>query len=259
MSDRAAPGDHFSGIAASYAAFRPKYPPSLFERLARVVPGRDLAWDCAAGTGQATIDLAKWFDRVIGSDVSAEQIAHAPAHPKITWQVAPAESSGLAGDAVDLIAVPQALHWFDLKRFYREVRRVARDNGIIAAWSYGSAELAGPLGQAYSTFEHETMGSYWPAERRYVVDVYRTIEFPFEELEFPAMTLDAVWTRDQLLGYMRTWSATTRYAARHETDPIAQFARDIQSLWPDAKERKPVTWPLSVKVGRVSKRSSKLQ
>ena len=197
------------------------------ERLARLVPGRDLAWDCAAGTGQATIDLAKWFDRVIGSDVSADQIAHAPVHPKITWQVAPAESSGLAGDTADLIAVPQALHWFDLKRFYREASRVASDNGIIAAWSYGSAELAGPLGQAYSTFESMRRWDCTQfAERRYVVDVYRTIEFPFEELEFPAMTLDAVWTREQLLGYMRTWSATTRYTARHNADPIAQFARE---------------------------------
>jgi SAM-dependent methyltransferase len=255
VTDRAAPGDHFSAIAASYAAFRPKYPASLFERLAAFVPSRRLAWDCAAGTGQATLDLARWFDRVIGSDVSAEQIAQAPAHPKIAWQVAPAESSGLAGDTVDLIAVPQALHWFDLKRFYREVRRVATDDGIVAAWSYGSAELAGDVGNAYNRFEHETMGAYWPAERRYVTDVYSTIEFPFEELEFPAMTLDAVWTRDQVLGYMRTWSATTRYVARHKADPILDFAREIQSLWPDAEQRKSVTWPLTVRVGRISKRS----
>jgi SAM-dependent methyltransferase len=255
MTDRAAPGDHFSGVAASYAAFRPKYPPALFERLVTLVPSRGLAWDCAAGTGQATLDLAKWFDRVIGSDVSTAQIALAPPHPRITWQVAAAESSGLASETIDLIAVPQALHWFDLQRFYREARRVAVERGVIAAWSYGSAELVGALGEAYRRFEHVTMGPYWPAERRYVIDVYQTIEFPFEELEFPSMTLDAVWTRDQLLGYMRTWSATTRFVARHDTDPILNFAREIHTLWPDAQERKSVSWPLTVKAGRISKRS----
>ena len=253
MPHRAAPGDHFSGIAASYAAFRPTYPAALFERLASLVPTRRLAWDCAAGSGQATLDLAHWFDHVIGSDVSAKQIALAPAHPRITWQVAPAESSGLARDSADLIAVPQALHWFDLKRFYREARRVATDGGIIAAWSYGSAELGGELGDLYRKFEHETMGPYWPAERRLVTEVYRTVEFPFDEVEFAPMTLEAVWTRDQLLGYMRTWSATTRYAARHNSDPIAGFAHEIRSVWPDASERRPITWPLTVRVGRISK------
>ncbi|MEO7085212.1 MAG: class I SAM-dependent methyltransferase [Gemmatimonadaceae bacterium] len=253
MSKRAAPGDHFSSIAASYATFRPKYPPSLFERLSALVQRRGLAWDCAAGTGQATLDLAGWFDRVIGSDVSSAQIAQAFLNPKITWQVAPAESSGIAGGTVDLIAVPQALHWFDLERFYREAKRVAVDGGILAAWSYGSAELAGEVGDAYRHFEHETMRPYWPAERRYVTDVYKTIDFPFEELDFPAMTLDAIWTRDQLLGYMRTWSATTRYVARHDADPVLGFAKEIQLLWPDPEQRRALTWPLTTRVGRISK------
>jgi SAM-dependent methyltransferase len=35
--------------------------------------------------------------------------------------------------SIDLIVVAQALHWFDLQRFYKEVRRVLKNNGVLAA------------------------------------------------------------------------------------------------------------------------------
>jgi ubiquinone/menaquinone biosynthesis C-methylase UbiE len=45
--------------------------------------------------------------------------------------VALAEASGLADRSVDLVSVAQALHWFDLGRFFAEVQRVARPNAVI--------------------------------------------------------------------------------------------------------------------------------
>src|SRR5690606_4114436 len=66
--------DHFSQIAASYAQYRPQYPPTLYAYLAQNAPGRALAWDCATGNGQAALGLAAYFDQVIATDASAEQI-----------------------------------------------------------------------------------------------------------------------------------------------------------------------------------------
>ncbi|MEO8028511.1 MAG: sugar transferase [Bryobacteraceae bacterium] len=37
---------------------------------------------------------------------------------------------------------------------------------------------------------------------------YRTIEFPFRELQAPDVAISLDWTRDDLLDYVRTWSAT---------------------------------------------------
>ena len=56
--------DHFSGVADRYANFRPQYPAPLFDYLATITPRTYLAWDCAAGNGQATVDLARRFERV---------------------------------------------------------------------------------------------------------------------------------------------------------------------------------------------------
>ena len=104
--------DHFSGHARSYAAARPVYPESLFACLATLCKQHELAWDCATGNGQAARSLTPYFDKVLATDASDEQIASAEPHPKIEFRVATAESSGFDADSVDLITVAQALHWF---------------------------------------------------------------------------------------------------------------------------------------------------
>src|SRR5215471_3088586 len=116
--------DHFSSVASRYADFRPHYPPALFDYLAKLARRDALVWDCAAGSGQATIDLAARFDKVIATDGSAEQLASAPRRDNVEYRVALAEENGLADGSVGLITIAQALHWFNLERFFAEVNRV---------------------------------------------------------------------------------------------------------------------------------------
>src|ERR1043165_1535181 len=92
--------DHFSGVAKRYSDFRPRYPVALFNYLATLASRDALVWDCAAGSGQATVDLAARFERVIATDASAEQIASAPRLNNIEYRVALAEQSGLPDKSV---------------------------------------------------------------------------------------------------------------------------------------------------------------
>ena len=110
--------DHFSRQAADYAKFRPGYPQELFDYLGSIAPSRQLAWDCGTGNGQAAVGLASVFDRVIATDASEKQISKAQLHERVEYRVAPAENSGIESGTIDLIMVAQALHWFDLPRFY---------------------------------------------------------------------------------------------------------------------------------------------
>ena len=242
---------HFGPVAADYAAFRPTYPPALFEYLAEVAPRRDTAWDCGAGSGQATLDLANWFRFVVATELSGEQADRATRHGNVAWALARAEATPLAGGAMDLVAVAQALHWFANDAFYAEVRRVAAPAGIFAAWSYGPAWVEGAAGTALARFAQEIVGPYWPAERRYVDEGYRTIPFPFEELEPPKLHLEVRWTLPELLGYARSWSATSRYMKATLTDPVADLERGMQALWPEPDEARRVVWPLAIRIGRV--------
>lgn len=244
--------DHFAAIAADYAGFRPTYPATLFAWLAEIAPGRALAWDCAAGSGQASRDLAAHFERVIATDASAAQIAAAVRHPQVEYRIAPAEASGLPAAAVDLIAVAQALHWFDLDRFYIEARRVLKPGGVLAAWSYGVLAVAGEAVDArVRTFYRETVGPYWPPERRHVESGYRTLPFPFAEREVPKFDMEAFWALPELLGYFRSWSATARYLAERGHDPVAALAAELAPLWGSPGDRRRIVWPLAARVGYV--------
>ena len=99
--------------------------PALMSDLAQQAPDRALAWDAGCGNGQASLGLAAHFERVVATDPSATQIGQAAAHPRIDYRVEPAEHGTLAAGSASLVAVSQALHWFDLDAFHAEVRRVA--------------------------------------------------------------------------------------------------------------------------------------
>ena len=242
--------DHFSGVAEGYASYRPQYPPSLFAYLAGLTSGRGLAWDCAAGSGQATMSLPPFFDRIVATDASAAQLSAAPSHPKVSYHVAAAEDSGLADASVNLVTVAQAAHWLDLERFYAEVRRVLVPKGIIAMWCYGLHRLGDVrIDGAIGVFYKDVVGPYWPPERALIEEGYRTIPFPFDEASPPAFEMVAQWTLPQLLGYLRTWSAVDRYRAANGVDPVIALEKELAPLWRDEGRRRRVTWPLAVRVG----------
>jgi SAM-dependent methyltransferase len=158
--------DHFPGVASRYADFRPRYPAALFDYLATLAPRNFAVWDGACGIGQATLDLAARFDRVIATDGSVEPIGPARPHPKVEYRVVPAERRGLADRSVALIIVAQALHWFDLDSFYAEVRRVLKPAGWIAVWTYGINRVEGDAAnRLVQDFYGHTVGPYWPPER----------------------------------------------------------------------------------------------
>ena len=252
MSERKAQADHFSKLAASYAAFRPRYPDELFDYFASIAPSKRLAWDAGAGSGQATVALAERFDHVIGTDISSEQIARAPQNAKIEWHVTPAESVPMIGDAsVDLVTIAQSLHWFDHPRFYAEVRRVAAPGGVIAAWTYAPAKMDGRVGEVVHRYMTSDVGSYWPPERTYVDNEYRDIPFPFERMPAPPMSLENDWTVEQVAGYLRSMSATGRYVERHGVDPVLPVAAELRALWGDSLTRR-ITWSLVVLAARLS-------
>jgi ubiquinone/menaquinone biosynthesis C-methylase UbiE len=243
--------DHFSRLATSYVSCRPGYPPALFAYLAERVQRRELAWDCAAGSGQATVPLAAWFRRVVATDISASMLDQAPRRSNIEYRVTPAQSSGLGDSSTDLVAVAQALHWLELDPFYEEASRVLIPGGLLAVWTYGSQALDDrAMDDVLSRFYQDVVGPYWPVERRHVESGYRTLAFPFVELKTPQFTMEERWSLAQLLGYIRTWSAAQRYLETVGTNPVDQLARELTPLWGEPAAQRRIRWPLTLRIGR---------
>ena len=243
--------DHFSDVAGAYAVHRPSYPAALGDFLARLAPATRVAWDAGCGSGQLSVLLAGVFERVVATDASAEQIVRAASHPKVEYRCARAEASGLPERVADLATAAQAAHWFDLPAYFAEVRRVTRPGGVVALISYGVVTLDADLDAVIRPFYRDVLASYWPPERRHVDEGYRSLPFPFRELDTPAFEIRLEWRLEDLLGYVGTWSAVWALERAEGQGPFASFRRGLEAVWRPATAVRTVRWPLALRVGRV--------
>lgn len=245
--------DHFSSLADDYVRHRPRYPDALFQYLASLTPSRSRAWDCATGSGQAAEGLAPYFERIVATDASAEQIAAAQAalcRANIEYRVAAAEVSDLEDASIDLCTVAQSLHWFDFEQFYSEVRRVVKPGGVLAVWTYAESEAPSPIHQMMHDF-YARMRPYFPPERQWVDEHYATIPFPFDEIASPEFFMEAQWTLEDIQGYYRSWSAVKEFRKRYGADPTEEVQRQSEKLRGNFGARIPVRWRLYCRIGRV--------
>jgi SAM-dependent methyltransferase len=240
--------DHFSRDSRSYAQARPTYPDALFARLAALAPGRDAAWDCATGSGQAAIGLARHFARVEATDASAQQVANATPASNVAYSVQPGESTTFAAASFDAVCVAQALHWLDLDRFYAEARRVLRPRGILLVTAYGWSSATPEVDAVMKGEVLPPIEPLWPPQNQLIMRGYRDVPFPFERVEFPAMDIQVSWTLEQYLAYIATWTAMRRML---EKDPgfLQRVAPAMRAAW-GAEQERIVTMPLVVLCGR---------
>ncbi|MDX1645031.1 MAG: methyltransferase domain-containing protein [Thermoanaerobaculia bacterium] len=243
--------DHFSTVAGAYSTARPTYPAALFDWLASTVDRHRRCWDCATGSGQAAGALAERFDRVVATDASLEQVLHAAAHPGVSYSVAEASASGLAATSVDLVTVAQALHWLDLEAFRREVRRVVRSGGVCAAWTYALFRVDERIDDRIDEFAERTVGTFWPPERRHVDSGYRTLPLGLEAVETPTFVMRHHWSLDQVLAYVGTWSAVTRFRRARGFDPVSDLDAVLEPVWGQREDSREIRWRVDVVAGRL--------
>jgi SAM-dependent methyltransferase len=246
--------DHFSGIASSYARYRPGYPAVLGGWLAARASGHRRAWDCGTGNGQVAVMLAAHFERVVASDPSAGQLAAAVRHPTVSYVRATAERAPFAGGSFDLIGVGQALHWFDRPAFFAEAQRVLAPEGLVAVWCYGVLAVEPAIDELLHELYYDVVGSYWPPERALVDQGYAGVELPFDEIDTPRLAVEQLWTLSDLLGYIGTWSASTRYRNETGRDAADVMRPRLDQAWGDAAARRLVRWPLHIRAGHGPRR-----
>jgi SAM-dependent methyltransferase len=242
--------DHFSALAGDYARYRPAYPAELFAWLAQNSPGRELAWDCACGSGQATRGMARHFKKVIGSDASEKQIEQAQGPINVFYQVAGESDPFLPDGAVDLVTCAQAAHWLDLDNFYSCIQQKLKPRGLLAIWSYGLFETGDGIEKIVSDYYHDIVGPYWPPQRRWVEQGYQGLPFPFAQISAPPFSMSLRWKPADLYGYLGTWSAAKEYQKARGEDPRKWIQKKLVDEWGTQTSRV-FTWKLALKAGHL--------
>ena len=233
-----------------YAKCRPTYPDDLSHSLAALVSNHDLALDVGCGSGQLTTLLARHFSQVIGTDPSEDQLRHATPDDHVTYLQQAAEDIELPDNSVDLIVSAQAAHWFDLDRFYPEVTRVAKQDAAIALVSYGVPYISDPVNAVFQQGYWQDVHEFWPPEREHVETGYADLYFPFKGTSFPNHSYRKEMTVEELINYIRTWSAFANTRNNAGQDKFNRFFDKLRNAWheDDAKE---IVWPISVRAARI--------
>lgn len=241
--------DRFSAVARSYSRFRPHYPDEFFYFLLSRVTKKQRAWDCGTGNGQVATRLSAHFSEVYGTDISAAQMKEAPVRENVHYQVEDSAASSFRENFFDLITVAQAIHWFDFDRFYAEVRRVLKREGVLAVIGYGIIEVNKEVDEIVNRLYTELTGEYWDAERRYIDEGYRTIPFPFKEEAVPRFWIREVWDCARLEGFLGTWSGVRKYNEATGRDAVGEIAGELRKVWGDGS--KEVRFPVLLRLGSV--------
>jgi SAM-dependent methyltransferase len=125
------PTARFSNRADDYAKYRPTYPDAAIKAILADLKVQTVA-DIGAGTGISSRLLADLGFQVWAVEPNQSMGSSITPHPNITVQIATAETTGLADNAVDLVTAFQAFHWFQPDQVLSEFHRILKSTGRLA-------------------------------------------------------------------------------------------------------------------------------
>ncbi|XP_074276776.1 uncharacterized protein LOC141600437 [Silene latifolia] len=252
--------------AKKYSSGRPSYPIQLFKFIASKTPDHHFAWDVGTGTGQAIPHLAELYENVVGTDISQTQLDSAPKLPNVKYHATPpvisvSDLEQMVGpqSSIDLITVAQAMHWFDLTKFYELVRcALKKPNGVIAAWCYTTPQVDNEVDAVFWPFYKGFSGPGWAEATGAVDDHYTSIHFPFQPVDGVDNTgpfefvSEKVMTLDDYLTYIRSWSAYNDAKLKGvEMLPDEQVEKFKRAWSSDGNNEKVVRFPIYLRIGKV--------
>lgn len=222
--------DYFSATSSDYALYRPEYPNDMFDFLFSFVNGRDVAIDVGAGNGQASKVLATHFNKVWACEPSKEQIIHAYQHPRIEYFCVKAETTGLPTQMADLVTVAQAIHWFDLEKFWEEVARIAKSGAILSFWTYTKPYFHNDFDGQLQEF-YDFVQPYWPDDRKFVDEGYARIQAPYKLLAEQQFAIKRNLSFNQFRQYLSTWSSVKNLREGGKQDDLNDAFEQLQNNW----------------------------
>ena len=221
---------HKATHAGLYSKYRPNYPKSLMKLLLDYLVhnggAQDLAVDVGCGSGQGTFQLLEHFQQCLGIDISGVQIKEA--QEKASSMEVKENVKFLVGDAaelpvetgtVDLVTAAMAWHWFpDKNKFYSECKRVLKQNGCLAVYSYTLPHLPASYhstNKLIDQFYFHTLKDSRNEMVKIVFNNYKGVVLPFRNVERHNLVISQKTSMASFIGFISSMSSYQKFCEVH--------------------------------------------
>ena len=239
----------FGRTADDYARHRAGFPAQLLDRLAGVGLARAGARVVDLGTG--TGSLARLFAQrgctVTGVDVASALLEQArrldrEAGVQVAYVEAPAERTGLPGDAFDVVCAGQCWHWFERPLAAREAARLLVAGGSIVIAHFDWLPLPGNVVAATEEIilRHSPA---WPFAARAGLYPQWLTDLGvagFRDIETFSFDVPARYSHEAWVGRVR---ASAPVAGSLEPDAVAACSRELEQMLRERFAADPLSVP----------------
>ncbi len=232
-----------------YSMYRPVYPETLIEYITELCVTKDKAWDCCTGTGIVANMLSARFNKIIATDISSSQIAHAILKNNIEYKVENIYDANIPKNSVDLIAVAQAFHWLDQLKFYNKVREVMKPCGTLAIWCHSPYpdEIA-DVTKKYLSLVIESLPkdemTVYMKNLAYIESGYAKIDMPFEIRNYKLFEMIQQWDMYRYVGYLESISASNIYKEKYGHSAVVNIIDDLRKIWGNESKKMTLNWKI---------------
>ncbi|MFA8301311.1 MAG: class I SAM-dependent methyltransferase [Hyphomicrobiales bacterium] len=217
--------------SGDYKKYRLVYPDSILDIIKKHIRKFDNALDVATGSGQLAIKLSEIFEEVDAVDYSQAQLDNAYLCDNIEYALASAEDLPFSNKSFDLVSIAQALHWVDRNMFFSEVKRLLKKEGVFLIVLYDLPKFNNKVDRLIEDFCFHTMKDYWGFDRKELLSHYIDYDIPFELQERYTISDVKQYSKDDLIGLMKSWSVVSNFIDYNLYCPVDRIKDDIYSAW----------------------------
>lgn len=246
----------FKGTAWYYARYRRPYPVQIFSDVVEYykLNGKGKLLDLGCGTGELTLPLAKFFEKVVGVDPSEDMLAEAKLKAlqqgifNIRWIESKAEDIDQSLAPIRLTTAGVSFHWMNQPVVFEKIYTITEKTGGMVIISDMSPVRGKEKTEDWKMKRKELIIKYLGEERRAGDNLHKDfipVKRPFEELI--AESSFRVFERreymytterniDEIVGFLYSTSyANKRLFGKRVDEFEAEFRHELIKLVPSGK------------------------